>query len=201
MSQNALPFSLGGVEVYFDGIRAGLFSVSSNGDPCGVPVPGDGCQQRHRRGCESCMPTASVSVTTFKASPGTGAGSWNICRRNAGGAGAAHGHRDACFELRHGENDFGGGLVQAGDIGTITMATLDLITTRCWPPIPRPALKTGSVPVDQRGPQHAGARERGSVGLQHPSAVSGAWTGRQWDCDQRYRESTASTNTGGECCR
>ena len=29
MTQNALPFSLGGVEVYFDGIRAGLFSVSS----------------------------------------------------------------------------------------------------------------------------------------------------------------------------
>ena len=27
-TQNALPFSLGGVEVYFDGIRAGLFSVS-----------------------------------------------------------------------------------------------------------------------------------------------------------------------------
>ncbi len=28
MTQNALPFSLGGVEVYFDGIRAGIFSVS-----------------------------------------------------------------------------------------------------------------------------------------------------------------------------
>ena len=27
-TQNALPFALGGVEVYFDGIRAGLFSVS-----------------------------------------------------------------------------------------------------------------------------------------------------------------------------
>ena len=49
---SSLPFTLGGVEVYFDGIRAGLFSVNPTQIRGGIPVSGDRRQQRNGLGAD-----------------------------------------------------------------------------------------------------------------------------------------------------
>jgi uncharacterized protein (TIGR03437 family) len=119
MSQNALPFSLGGVEVYFDGIRAGLFSVTPSQIEAAFPFQVTGANSvsawvRIAHADGSVTVTTAIGVPVEEQAPG-------IFADETPGAAEP---RTAI--ATHASNFATGtitvaGSVQAGDTGTITI--------------------------------------------------------------------------------
>jgi uncharacterized protein (TIGR03437 family) len=118
-TQNALPFSLGGVEVYFDGIRAGLFSVSPTVIEAAFPFQVTGANSvsawvRIAHADGSVTVTTAIGVPVEEQAPG-------IFADETPGAAeprtavAVHASSFATGTITV------AGSVQAGDTGTITI--------------------------------------------------------------------------------
>ncbi len=118
-TQNALPFSLGGVEVYFDGIRAGLFAVSPTVIEAAFPFQVTGANSvtawvRIAHADGSVTVTNAIGVPVEEQAPG-------IFADETPGAAeprtavAVHASSFATGTITV------GGSVQAGDTGTITI--------------------------------------------------------------------------------
>ncbi len=118
-TQNALPFSLGGVEVYFDGIRAGLFAVSSTVIEAAFPFQVTGANSvsawvRVAHADGSVTVTTAIGVPVQEQAPG-------IFADETPGAAeprtavAVHASSYATGTVTI------AGTVQAGDTGTITI--------------------------------------------------------------------------------
>ncbi len=101
-----LPFELGGVQLYVDGMRAPLFSVSPTEIKAQLPFAVTGTNSvsswvRTKHADGSVTVTNAVNIQVEDQNPGI------FADHNTGGAGATRGDRHARFEFRHGDH-FGG---------------------------------------------------------------------------------------------
>ncbi len=120
MSQNALPFSLGGVEVYFDGIRAGLFSVSPTEIRAAFPFQVTGANSvsawvRIVHADGSVSVTTALGIPVQEQAPGIFADE-TLGAPEPRTAIATHASSFATGTISV------AGSIQAGDIGTITIS-------------------------------------------------------------------------------
>jgi len=117
--QNSLPFSLGGVEVYFDGIRAGLFAVSPTEIEAAFPFAVTGTNSvsawvRTTHADNSVTVTTAIGVPVVEQAPGIFADETQGAPEPRAAV-AVHGSSFATGTITI------AGAVQAGDIGTITI--------------------------------------------------------------------------------
>jgi uncharacterized protein (TIGR03437 family) len=119
MTQNSLPFVLGGVEVYFDGIRAGLFSVSATEIKAAFPFQVTGSNSvtawvRTTHADGSVTVTNAIGVPVVEQAPGIFADE-TVGAPEPRAAIATHASSFATGTITI------AGAVQVGDTGTITI--------------------------------------------------------------------------------
>jgi len=119
MTQNSLPFALGGVEVYFDGIRAGLFSVSPTQIEAAFPFQVTGTNSvsawiRIKHADGSVTVTTAIGVPVVEQAPGIFADE-TLGAQDPRTAVAVHASSFATGTITL------AGTVQVGDTGTITI--------------------------------------------------------------------------------
>jgi len=118
-TKNSLPFSLGGVEVYFDGIRAGLFAVSPTEIEAAFPFAVTGTNSvsawvRTTHANNSVTVTTAIGVPVVEQAPGIFADETPGAPEPRAAV-ALHASSFATGTITV------AGAVQAGDIGTITI--------------------------------------------------------------------------------
>jgi len=120
MTQNSLPFALGGVEVYFDGIRAGLFSVTPTEIRAAFPFAVTGTNsvsawvRTTHAADNSVTVTTAIGVPVVEQAPGIFADeTTGAAEPRAAVASHASSFATGTITIA--------GAVQAGDIGTITI--------------------------------------------------------------------------------
>ncbi len=119
LSQNSLPFALGGVEVYFDGIRAGLFSVSPTEIKAAFPFAVTGTNSvtawlRITHADGSVTVTTAIGVPVVEQAPGIYADETPGAAEPRAAV-ALHGSSFATGTITV------AGTAQVGDTGTITI--------------------------------------------------------------------------------